>query len=238
MQRCLAVCVAAVVMTGTCARGLQAQSPAATSNDAGKGSLVYADFENATNGRPVSSRGGKVILWGYQEVPTRQSVFKGSDADNAIPKLVRTSKADENHAAAFEYELIIPNEWAGVTMEVQGQPGPEAALPADDVSGYKTLSVQAYVTGTSYMRVEIMSNGQHIDLHSGYPMTTFKLKEGFNTYKVPLKAFAQPSWVTDTRIDPKEVLKKLTSITLSVYCEQVCRPASGMVIVDNVVFEK
>jgi hypothetical protein len=33
------------------------------------------------------------------------------------------------------------------------------------------------------------------------------------------------------------VLRKLTSITLSVYCEQIC-PANGMVIVDNVVFEK
>ena len=240
MRTCLVVCAASIVISGLWVSALQAQSPAATppSNDADKGSLVYADFENATDGRPVSSRGGKVSLWGYQEVPTRQSVFKGSDADNATPKLVRTSKADENHAASFEYALIIPNEWAGVTMEVQGQPGPEGALPADDVSGYKALSVQAYVTGTEYMRVEIMSNGQRINLHSGYPMTTFKLKEGFNTYKVPLKAFSQPSWVGDTRIDPKEILRKLTSITLAVYCEQTCRPAKGMVIVDNLVFEK
>jgi hypothetical protein len=199
---------------------------------------VYADFENATDGRPVSSRGGKVNLWGYQELPTRASVFKGHEADNSVPKLVRTSKDDQNHAAAFEYELVIPNQWAGVTMEVQGQPGPEGALPTDDVSGYKTLSLQAYVTGTQYMRVEVMSQGQRINLHSGHPMTTFKLKDGFNTYKVPLKAFAQPAWVGDTRIDPKEVLKTLTAITLSVYCDQECRPARGMVIVDNLVFEK
>jgi hypothetical protein len=103
---------------------------------------------------------------------------------------------------------------------------------------YKQLSLQAYVTGTQYMRVEIMSNGERINLHSGYPMTTFKLKEGFNTYKAPLKAFAQPSWVTDSRIDPKEILKKLTSITLSVYCEQTCRPDKGMAIIDKLVFEK
>jgi hypothetical protein len=70
--------------------------------DAGReGSLVYADFENVADGRPVSSRGGKVSLWGYQESPTRMSVFKGHEADNAIPKLVRTSKTDQNHAAAF-----------------------------------------------------------------------------------------------------------------------------------------
>jgi hypothetical protein len=220
----------------TAAPGMESERP---SDQSGSGStLVYADFENAVDGRPTSSRGGKVNLWGYQETPTRVSVFKGSNGDSATPKLVRTSKNDQNHAAAFEYELVIPNQWAGVTMEIQGQPGPEGALPGDDVSGYKTLSLQAYVTGTEYMRVEIMSQGQRINLHSGYPMTTFKLKDGFNTYKVPLKAFAQPAWVGDTRIDPRDILKNLTSITLSVYCEQECRPASGMVIVDNVVFEK
>jgi hypothetical protein len=46
------------------------------------------------------------------------------------------------------------------------------------------------------------------------------------------------TWVGDTRIDPKEVLRTLTSITLSVYCDQECRPTSGMVILDNLVFEK
>jgi hypothetical protein len=209
------------------------QAAAAASGD----SLVYADFENAADGRPISSRGGKLRLWGYQESPTRMSVFKGHEADNATPRLVRTSKTDQNHAAAFEYELVIPNQWAGVSMEVQGRPGEEGALPADDVTGYKFLSLQAYVTGTSYMRVEIMSNGQGINLHSGYPMTSFKLKDGFNTYKVRLSAFSQPAWVEGTRIDPKDVLAKLTSITLSVFCDD-CRPTSGMVIVDNLVFEK
>lgn len=196
-----------------------------------KGDLLYADFENTMGDKPVSARGGPVNLWGYQEQPTRQSVFKG-------PSLVRTSKTDDNHAAAFEYEFVIPNEWAGVTMEVQGQAGPVGNLPQDDVSGFKNLNLQAYATGTSYIRVEIMSNGERINLHSGYPMYSFKLKEGFNTYKVPLKAFAQPSWVTDSRIDPKEILKQLTSLTFSVYCDQICRPAKGMVIVDNLVFEK
>jgi hypothetical protein len=242
MQIWLVACAVSAVLSGFWAPALQGRGKAdgeRAADDAGKGSaLVYADFENAQDGRAVSSRGGTVRLWGYEESPTRASVFKGSDADKATPKLVRTSKTDQNHAAAFEYELLIPNQWAGVTMEVQGQPGPEGALPADDVSGYKALSMQAYVTGSSYMRVEIMSNGQRINLHSGYPMTTFKLKEGFNTYKVPLKSFAQPAWVGDTRIDPKDVLKKLTSITLAVYCEQECRPATGMVIVDNLVFEK
>jgi hypothetical protein len=199
--------------------------------------LVYADFENVRDARAVSSRGGRVSLWGYQENPTRMSAFKGDEADNAVPKIVRTSKEDQNHAAAFEYEFVIPNQWAGVTLEVQGRPGEAGALPADDVSGYKFLSVQAFATGTSYMRVEVMSNGQGINLHSGYPMTSFKLKEGFNTYKVRLSSFSQPDWVKDTRIDPKDVLKRLTSLTFSVFCDD-CRPTKGMVILDSIVFEK
>lgn len=199
--------------------------------------LVYADFENSTDGRPVSSRGGLVTLGGYQENPSRTSVFKGHEADNNIPKLVRTSKQDQNRAAAFDYELVIPNQWAGVTLRIDGGRGESGALPTDDVSGYKVLSIQAYATGTSYMRVEVMSQGAGINYHSGYPMTSFKLREGFNIYKVPLSSFSQPSWVSDTRIDPKEVLKHLTSVTVAVYCDD-CRPTSGMVIIDNVVFEK
>jgi hypothetical protein len=197
--------------------------------------LLYADFENASpDGKLISARGGAVNLWGSQEQPTRVSVFKG-------PNRIRTSKTDENHAAQFEYEFVIPNEWANVTMEIQGQAGPAGDLPSDDVSGFKHISVAAYAKsslGPAYLRVEVMSNGEGINLHSGYPMTTFKVKDGFNTYKVPLKAFAQPGWVQDSRIDPKEIFRKLTSLTFSVYCEQTCRPDKGMVIIDNVTFEK
>jgi hypothetical protein len=200
--------------------------------------LLYADFENSTNGKPVSSRGGKVNLWGYQESPAQTSVFKGHPNDNSVPNLIRTSKTDQNHAAAFDYQLMIPNQWAGVTMEVQGQAGKPGALPPDDVSGYKFLRIRAYATGTQYLRVEIMSNGQGINLHSGYPMTSFKLKEGFNTYKVPLSAFSQPAWVSDTRVDPKDILERLTSVTISAFCDNECRPMSGMVILDDLVFEK
>jgi hypothetical protein len=88
--------------------------------------LVYADFENGgVDGKPVSSPRRQSQPVGYQESPTRPSVFKGSDG-TTHPRLVRTSSADQNHAAAFEYELVIPNEYAGVTIEVQGQPDKRA----------------------------------------------------------------------------------------------------------------
>jgi len=74
-------------------------------------------------------------------------------------------------------------------------------------------------------------------LASGYPQMMFKAREGFNTYRVPLKGFVQPAWVTDTRIDPQEIFRKLTAINITAFCDQ-CTPMQGMVIVDNVVFEK
>ena len=61
--------------------------------------------------------------------------------------------------------------------------------------------------------------------------------QGLNTYRVELKKFNQPTWVTDTRIDPKEVLRNLTAVSISAYCDE-CRPSKGMLVVDNVVFEK
>ncbi len=235
----IVVSTGALVM-GLTGPGLYAQrggdpDRAPDSKPSGK-QLVYADFQNPVDGRPVSSRGGSVTLGHYEENPTRPALFKGQEADTSVPKLVRTSRNDDNLAAAFDYEFAIPNQWAGVTMTINGHAGETGALPTDDVSGYKVMSVQAYATGTSYMRVEVKSNGQDVNLHSAYPMTSFKLKEGFNTYRAPLKSFSQPAWVEGTRIDPKEVLKQLTSVTVSVFCDD-CRPQSGTVVVDNIVFE-
>jgi len=65
---------------------------------------------------------------------------------------------------------------------------------------------------------------------------TFKIRGGFNTHKAPLNRFAQPSWV-ETGVDPKEIFKKLTAINLTAFCDQ-CTPMQGVVIADNIVFEK
>ena len=111
------------------------------------------------------------------------------------------------------------------------------AVP-EDVSGFKTLSLQAYATGIPIIRLEIISGERGKDMGMTYPQMTFKVREGFNTYKVPLRAFSQPEWVTDRRVDPKDILRRLTSLNISAFCDQCVLNREGMVILDNIVFEK
>ena len=200
--------------------------------------LVYADFEQVQDGRAVSARGGAMQLFGYSENPTRPPVFKGAPGvDPPAPELVHVKADDPNRLGKFEFELMTPNQWSGVTLEIKGQPDQDGRTPRDDVSGFKALSMQVFATGVATVRVEVLSRGWEQDTHTANPQITFLPKQGLNTYRVELKKFAQPSWVTDTRIDPKDVLKNLTAVTISAYCDE-CRPSKGMLVVDNVVFEK
>ena len=197
--------------------------------------FVYADFEAADGKRPVSNRGGLVQLVSYQE--TTPSRFKGlADANPAAPELVRLKPDDPNHAAAFDYELYSPNQYAGVGLEVQGQPAKDGKPAPDDLSAYKNISMQIYATGVPTLRLEIISRGHGINLTGGFPQATFKIRPGFNTYKIALSSLKQPQWAAE-RVGVGDVLKKLTAVSLTAYCER-CTPMKGTVVVDNVVFEK
>jgi hypothetical protein len=196
--------------------------------------FIYADFEKTENGRAVSNNGGLVQMYTAQEsTPVK---YKGLvNASPGAPELVVLKTAPGNHLANFEYNLVGPNDWANVTLEVQGRPMKDGKPVADDVSGYKQLSVQLGATGVDSLRVEFISHGQGINLNAGFPQLPIRLKAGLNTYVIPLKGLGQPSWAD--KVDPKEVLKKLTAISISAYCNQ-CTPQHGMVLVDNVVFQK
>lgn len=214
------------------------QTPAQAAAQPAGDQFVYADFENIQEKRPLSNRGGLVQIVSYQEsTPSR---FKGLEgASPAAPEAVRLKPDDPNHAVAFDYELYSPNQYAGVGVEIQGLPSKDGKPAAEDLSGYKFLSMQVYakgVPGVSSLRVEIMSRGQGINLTGGFPQMAFKVKEGFNTYKIPLNSLAQPSWV-QTKVGVKDVLKKLTAVSLTAFCEQ-CTPSHGTVVVDNIVFTK
>jgi hypothetical protein len=196
--------------------------------------FVYADFEKVENGRAVSNNGGLVQIYtGQESMPVK---FKGlANASPGAPELVVLKTAPGNHLANFEYNLVGPNDWANVTLEVQGRPMKEGKPVPDDVSGYKQLSLQLGATGVDSLRVEFISHGQGINLNAGFPQLPIRLKAGLNTYIIPLKGLSQPSWAD--KVDPKEVLKKLTAISISAYCNQ-CTPQQGMVLVDNLVFQK
>ena len=206
-----------------------------TLSQPGGDKFVYADFEKMENGRPDSSNGGLVQIYtGQESTPVK---FKGlANASPGAPELIVLKDAPQNHLASFEYSLFGPNQWANVTLEVQGRPTKEGKPVADDVSGYKQMALQLYATGVDSLRVEFISHGQGINLEAGFPQLPIRLKQGLNTYVIPLKGLTQPSWVQD-RVDTKDVLKKLTAISISAYCEQ-CTPKNGMVLVDNVVFQK
>ena len=196
--------------------------------------FVYADFEKMENGRPVTNSGGMVQIYTAQEsTPVK---FKGlAKASPGSPELIVLKDSPQNHLASFEYNLVGPNQWANVTLEVQGRPQKDGKPVADDVSGYKQLALQLYATGVDSLRVEFISHGQGINLEAGFPQLPIRLKTGLNTYVIPLKGLQQPTWAE--KVDPKEVLKKLTAISVSAYCNQ-CTPQHGMVLVDNIVFQK
>ncbi|MDQ2921679.1 MAG: hypothetical protein M3R52_08755 [Acidobacteriota bacterium] len=202
--------------------------------------LVYADFETMKDGRPVSARGGYVQLYGGQQNPGTQAKFKGIEGVNA-PELVHLKADDPNKAAMFSYELPSPNQYASVTLEIQGLPSKDGKQVGEDVSGYKFLTLQMYAkgspgpTGVGGIRVEFLSHDQGIKLQYGFPQATVKLNPaGFNTYKVVLKSIAQPPWVQD-KVDTKDVMKKLTAVSITVFCDR-CSPINGTVVIDNVIF--
>lgn len=220
---------------------LVAESVFAQSADAGKtaaadeAKLVYADFQNLQNGRPVSKRGGTARLNWYAENMANAPKFRGlENTDPPSPAAARVTADD--FAAAFEYELRMPNEWAGVNMEVFGQPEKDGKLVADDVSGYKFITLRIFAKGPQSIRLELITRGQGSNLDSGYPSATFRVSPGFNTYKLKLDSFNQPEWATLLNLK-SDVLKKLTSVTVGVFCEK-CRIETGTVVVDNIAFEK
>jgi hypothetical protein len=192
--------------------------------------LTFADFERADNDRPVTTRGGSIELFAYQASEVHKSTFKG-------PELVRVKKDDPNHAIKFDFALTAPNDWTGVTLSLHGLPNADGKLAPDDVSGFKTLSIDVYATGIEILRLEAVSNETGKDTTMTFPRTTFRVRSGLNTYKVPLKNFNQPAWA-EVKLDPKDILKRLTSINLVAFCDECQANKQGMVIVDNVVFEK
>lgn len=215
--------------------GSASAQEAAKGKDSDASKLLYADFQNLQNGRPLSKQGGMTRLNRWSSNPGNPPQFRGLDkAEPPGPAAARVTADDV--AAAFDYELRIPNEWEGVNLEVFGEPEKDGKLVADDVSGYKYISLRLFAKGAQYVRLELITRGHGANLEAGYPMATIRVLPGFNTYKLKLDTFHQPDWAM--HLDLKDdVLKKLTSITVGVFCDK-CTMEKGTVVVDNIAFEK
>jgi len=197
--------------------------------------LIYADFQNNDNGRPVSKRGGQTRLNRYAQNNANLPQFRGMEnSDPPAPALARVT--DEDRAAAFDYEMRIPNEWEGISLEVFGQPAKDGKLVADDVSAYKYITFRLFAKGPRMIRVELISRDHGANLEGGYPMANIRVQEGFNTYKLKLDSFNQPDWAMQLDLK-RDVLMKLTSIQIGVTCDK-CIIEKGTVVVDNIAFEK
>jgi hypothetical protein len=203
--------------------------------------LVYADFQKLENGRLVSSRGGRTQLNRWAQNMGAAPKMRGlENAEPPAPAPARVT--DQDTAAAFEYEIRLPNEWAGVNLEVFGQPEKDGKPVGDDISEYRFITMRLFAKretadkGPQSVRVELISRGLGVSLESGYPQMTFRLTPGFNNYKFKLDSFRQPEWATQLDFK-RDILKKLTSVTIGVFCDK-CRMESGTVVVDNLAFEK
>src|SRR5215813_1151984 len=226
----LGVCLSGLVLVMTAStRGQDTAKPAESNK------LIYADFQNSDNGRPLSKRGGMTRLNTWAQNSDNPPAFHGMEKANPpAPALARVTADDV--AAAFEYELRIPNEWEGVNLEVFGQPEKDGKLQADDVSGYKYITFRLFAKGPRQVRLELVTRGYGANLESGYPKADINVTAGFNTYKLKLDSFNQPEWATQLDLK-REVLKHLTSVTIGVFCDK-CTLEKGTVVVDNIAFEK
>jgi hypothetical protein len=228
--RCVFLAVS-ILLVAVSIPGQKASKPA--ESDASK--LIYADFQNVQSGRPLSKQGGTTRLNHYSQNEANPPQFRGlENANPPAPAFARVTADDV--AAAFDYEFRIPNEWAGVNIEVFGEPEKDGKLVPDDVSGYKFITLRAFAKGAQYVRIELITRGQGTNLESGYPMASFRVSPGFNTYKLKLDSFSQPVWAVQLDLT-RDVLKKLTSVTVGVHCDK-CIMEKGTLVVDNIAFEK
>src|SRR5262245_22952621 len=215
MYRTMAAIVAALVGTATLLASAADQ-------------LVYADFEKVENGRPVSARGGLIQMFGYEESKVHKAEFKGTPGlEPGAPELVHIKPGDPNHAMKFDFVLHAPNDWTGVTVEIHGLPDADGKEQAEDLSGYKTLSLQVYAKGIQFLRLQAVSKSSGKDSSFAWPLKNFQVREGFNTYKMQLSAFAQPTWAP-VKVDSKSIFKELTSINVSAFCDQCAYSQQGM----------
>lgn len=195
--------------------------------------LIYADFEKLSkDNRPISNREGQIMF--------------ETNAPTGKPKITPQMfgvQAPLTQRLGFQFEITAPNAWAEASIKIVGMKdkgrlddsAKTLLVKAEDVTGYKFLTLDLGAAGTNQLRVRVISEGNGVDAGGAHPEVTIPVTSSLTTCKIPLADFKQPTgdWVTK-KVTSEQVLKKLTGIQLSV--TQV--PSKGIVVVDNVAFEK
>lgn len=196
--------------------------------------LIYADFTH-TDGKVQSARAGQVQLFGFAQNKKAPVTFTNSDGPAPHLPLIAPAEGTLPPRISYAFEIKPGNEFAGVVLQIKGHPEDSSGRQvADDVSGYRALTVEADFEGTSATRIELISKDNGIDLPDGqYPQATFKVGPGMKPYTIPLEWFKQPEYAT-AKLDSKLVLQKLT--TVQVVLPVV--PSKGAVQVQRVYFSK
>ena len=197
--------------------------------------LVYADFEKLSKeNRPISSRDGQIMF---------EANAENQSGKPKINPQMFGPQAPLTQRLGFQFEITAPNAWAEASMKIVGMKdkgrlddwAKTLLVKAEDVSGYKFLSMDIGAAGVTQVRLRIISEGNGVDTGGAPPENIVTINSELKNYKIALTDFKQPTgdWVKK-KVTTEQVIKKLTGIQLSV--TQV--PSKGMVVVDNVAFEK
>ena len=197
--------------------------------------LVYADFEKLSKeNRPISSRDGQIMF---------EANAENQAGKPKINPQMFGPQAPLTQRLGFQFEITAPNAWAEASMKIVGMKdkgrlddwAKTLLVKAEDVSTYKFLSIDIGAVGTEQVRLRLISEGNGVDAGGAYPENYVTVSNELKNYKIALSDFKQATgdWVKK-KVTTEQVVKKLTGVQLSV----IKIPSKGIVVVDNVAFEK
>ena len=177
-------------------------------------------------------RGGTVSLTSYQESDVHKTTVKGLQGTNA-PELFGS--------------LMTPTIWRSSTS-VSWPPTTMPAPASRSRACGRRRQDAARRRHRSRKSPSALRQGRRDDSHrgdqprsrrrpaAGLSPDELKVRPGLNTHEVALKALVQPGWGGGVKVDPKKILQKPTASTSA--CIASSAGPRGMLIVDNVTFEK
>lgn len=197
--------------------------------------LLYANFEKLSKeNRPLSARDGQIIFDVNAENQTNKPKI--------TPRMFG-AQASLTQRLGFAFDITKPNNWAEASLTIVGLKdkgrlddwAKTLIVKAEDITPYKSLALEIGAAGVTQVRLRLLSEGNGVDTGGAPPESFLTITNELKSYKIALTDFKQPTgdWVKK-KVSTEQVLKKLTGVQISV--TQV--PAQGIVIVDNVAFEK